>query len=268
MFDLAGKTAENLRKIREKKPLIHNITNFVVMNSTANVLLACGASPVMAHAANEVEEMVSYAGALVLNIGTLTDTWVESMLLAGHRATELGKPIVLDPVGAGATRLRTDAARKILAETGVSVIRGNASEILALGDGTTGGKGVDAIHTVEDAGAIAGGLARSLRTTLAITGKVDLVTDGERLIRVEGGHPLMPLVTGTGCAATAVIGAFLAVDADAVTAAATGLAFFGIAGEMAGETAAGPGSFMVGLLDALYRLTPEEVAKRCRFTVG
>jgi hydroxyethylthiazole kinase len=103
---------------------------------------------------------------------------------------------------------------------------------------------------------------------LAITGKVDLVTDGERLIRVEGGHPLMPLVTGTGCAATAVIGAFLAVDADAVTAAATGLAFFGIAGEMAGETAAGPGSFMVGLLDALYRLTPEEVAKRCRFTVG
>lgn len=268
MSDLAGKTAENLTKIRENKPLIHNITNFVVMNYTANVLLSCGASPVMAHAANEVEEMVSYAGALVLNIGTLTDTWVESMLLVGRRATELGKPIVLDPVGAGATRLRTDAARKILAETGVSVVRGNASEILALGDGQTGGKGVDAIHAVEDAGAAAGGLARSLRTTLAITGKVDLVTDGKRLMRIEGGHPLMPFVTGTGCAATAVIGAFLAVDADPVTAAATGLAFFGIAGETAGEKATGPGSFMVGLLDALYTLSPEEVADRCRITVG
>ena len=134
MSDLARKTAENLRKIRASKPLIHNITNFVVMNYTANVLLATGASPVMAHAENEVEEMVGFAGALVLNIGTLTDIWVDSMLKAGKKATELGKPIVLDPVGAGATGLRTSAAKKILAATKVSVVRGNASEILALGD--------------------------------------------------------------------------------------------------------------------------------------
>lgn len=131
MSALAGKTAENLKKIRETKPLIHNITNFVVMNYTANVLLACGASPVMAHADNEVEEMVDLAGALVLNIGTLTDGWVTAMIKAGRQASELGKPIILDPVGAGATALRTNAAKAILAQTWVSVVRGNASEILS-----------------------------------------------------------------------------------------------------------------------------------------
>lgn len=268
MSDLAGKTAENLRKIREIKPLIHNITNFVVMNYTANVLLATGASPVMAHAENEVEEMVAFAGALVLNIGTLTDTWVDAMMKAGRRATELGKPIVLDPVGAGATGLRTAAAKRILAGTRVSVVRGNASEILSLSDEKSGGKGVDAIHAVEDAGAAAGQLARTLHTTLAITGPVDLVTDGERVVRIAGGHSLMPSVTGTGCSATAVIGAFLAVDPDPLSAAATGLAFFGVAGEKAGETAGGPGTFMIQLLDALYTLSPEEVARRCRISVA
>jgi hydroxyethylthiazole kinase len=267
MSDLARKTAENLRKIRASKPLIHNITNFVVMNYTANVLLATGASPVMAHAENEVEEMVGFASALVLNIGTLTDIWVESMLKAGRRATELGKPIVLDPVGAGATRLRTEAAKKILAATKVSVVRGNASEILALGDRKTGGKGVDAIHSVEDAEVAARQLARSLKTTLAVTGPIDLVTDGERAVTIANGHALMPVVTGTGCSASAIIGAFLAVDADPVSAAATGLAFFGIAGEKAGEKADGPGTFMIRLLDALYTLTPEEVEQRCRITV-
>ncbi len=267
MSELAGKTAENLRKIRENRPLIHNITNFVVMNYTANVLLATGASPVMAHALNEVEEMVSFAGALVLNIGTLTDSWIDSMVLAGRRATELGRPIVLDPVGAGATGLRTAAAKRILAQTRVSVVRGNASEILSLGDGTSGGgKGVDAVHTVEDVAAAAGKLAQDLDTTLAITGPIDLVTDGRRSIRIANGHSLMPFVTGTGCSATAVIGAFLAVDPDPVSAAATGLAFFGIAGERAGAAAGGPGTFMIGLLDALYSLTPEEVARRCRIS--
>jgi hydroxyethylthiazole kinase len=268
MFDLAGKTADNLRKIRENKPLIHNITNFVVMNYTANVLLAMGASPVMAHAENEVEEMVAFAGSLVLNIGTLTDKWVDVMVLAGKRATALGKPIVLDPVGSGATGLRTAAAKRILAETGVSVVRGNASEILSLGVGGGGGKGVDALHAVDDAGEVAKQLARDLRTTVAITGPVDLVTDGARIVRIEGGHSLMPLVTGTGCSATATIGAFLAVDPDAFSAAATGLAFFGIAGEQAGTVSAGPGTFMINLLDALYSLSPDEVARRCRFSLA
>ncbi len=266
MFDLAGKTADNLRKIRENKPLIHNITNFVVMNYTANVLLAMGASPVMAHAENEVEEMVAFAGSLVLNIGTLTDRWVDAMVLAGKKATALGKPIVFDPVGSGATNMRTTAAQRILAETRVTVVRGNASEILSLAPGKAGGKGVDALHAVDDAAAAAMQLARDLRTTVAITGPVDLVTDGERVVRIEGGHTLMPVVTGTGCSATATIGAFLAVDPDAFSAAATGLAFFGIAGEQAGAVSAGPGTFMINLLDALYSLTPEEVAQRCRFS--
>ena len=267
MSDLAGNVAENLRKIRENKPLIHNITNFVVMNYTANVLLAMGASPVMAHAENEVEEMVTFAGSLVLNIGTLTDQWVDAMVLAGKRATALGKPIILDPVGSGATAMRTAAAKRILAETRVSVVRGNASEILSLAAGGAGGKGVDALHGVDDAGVVAMQLARDLRTIIAITGPVDLVTDGVRVVRVEGGHSLMPLVTGTGCSATATIGAFLAVDPDAFTAAATGLAFFGIAGEQAGSVSAGPGTFLINLLDALHSLSPEEVAHRCRFSI-
>lgn len=267
---LAGKTAENLIKIRANKPLIHNVTNFVVMNYTANVLLACGASPVMAHAENEVEEMVAFAGALVLNIGTLTDAWVGVMLKAGRQATALGKPIILDPVGSGATTLRTNAAKQILAETKVSVVRGNASEILSLASQDSKTKGVDTLHSVADAAAAAaaGQLARELGTTLAITGPTDLVTDGKRIITIEGGHGLMPFVTGTGCSATAIIGAFLAVDNDPLSAAATGLAFFGIAGGKAGVTAAGPGTFMINLLDALYTLTPEEVAQRCRISEG
>jgi hydroxyethylthiazole kinase len=265
---LPGKAAENLRKIRAGKPLVHNITNFVVMNYTANVLLATGASPVMAHAAGEVEEMVGLAGALVLNIGTLTDRWVEAMVLAGRRATVLGRPIILDPVGAGATALRTAAARRILAETRVSVVRGNASEVLSLGDAATAGRGVDAVHSVDEAVEVAGRLATSLQTTLAVTGEVDLVTDGERAVRIANGHPLMTAVTGTGCSATAIIGAFLAVDPDPLSAAASGLACFGIAGEMAGEKAAGPGSFMIYLLDALFNLSPEEAAERCRFSAA
>ena len=201
MTQLAAKTAENLRKIRESKPLIHNITNFVVMNTTANVLLACGASPVMAHADNEVEEMVDHAQALVLNIGTLTDAWVTTMIKAGRKASELGKPIILDPVGAGATNLRTNAVKAILAQTWVSVIRGNASEILAIAGAGNAAKGVDATNSVTEATETAANLARELGTTLAITGESDLVTDGRRSLRIEGGHSLMPMVTGTGCSA-------------------------------------------------------------------
>lgn len=262
--DFARKAADNLRALRQTKPLIHNITNFVVMNYTANVLLACGASPVMAHAENEVEEMVAYAGALVLNIGTLTDVWVAAMLKAGRRATALGKPIILDPVGSGATGLRTETAKSILAWTKVSVVRGNASEILSLGGQGSTTKGVDATDSIEDAAKTAGALARELGTTLAITGPTDLVTDGRRTLIIEGGHRLMPYVTGTGCSATALVGAFHAVDPDPVSAAATALAFFGLAGERAGTKADGPGTFQIHLLDALYNLSPEDLAKGCR----
>lgn len=264
MATLAAKAAENLAAIREKKPLIHNITNFVVMNYTANALLAMGASPVMAHAQDEVEEMVAFAGALVLNIGTLNDDWITSMIKAGKKASDLGIPIILDPVGSGATTLRTASARKIIAETRVGVIRGNASEILSLRHADSKTKGVDSVHSVDEAAETARILAEELRTTLAITGPVDLITDGQRVVRVSNGHPLMGYVTGTGCTATVTIGAFLAVDEDPVSATATALAFFGLAGETAAKTAAAPGSFMIQMLDALYTITPVDLEQGCK----
>jgi hydroxyethylthiazole kinase len=255
----------DLTKLREKKPLIHNITNFVVMNYTANALLAMGASPVMAHAESEVEDMVSFAGALVLNIGTLTEDWIHAMIKAGRKATELNTPIVLDPVGSGATSFRTRSAGSIIDQTRVSVVRGNASEILSLRRGDSKTKGVDAIHSVDEAAETAGILARELQATLAITGPIDLVTDGRTTIRVSNGHPMMGYVTGTGCAATATIGAFLAVESDAVTATAAALAFFGLAGEKAGKKAAAPGSFKSALIDALYTITADDLERGAKF---
>ncbi len=264
MVNLPDKAAENLALVREKKPLIHNITNFVVMNYTANALLAMGASPVMAHARNEVEDMVSFAGALVLNIGTLTDEWIESMIKAGIKASAQGTPIILDPVGSGATPLRTNSARRIIDQSNISVIRGNASEILSLRHEESKTKGVDSLHSVDEAADTARILAEELQTTLAITGPVDLVTDGRRIVRVSNGDPLMGFVTGTGCTATTVIGAFLAVDEDPLRAAATGLAFFGLAGETAGKAATAPGSFMIQMQDALYNISPTELREGCK----
>ena len=261
MFDqqLAKKAAKNLRNLREKKPLIHNITNFVVMNYTANALLACGASPAMAHAPEEVEEMVSFAGALVLNIGTLTPYWIDSMLKAGKRANELNIPIILDPVGSGATRLRTESAKRLMDEVRINVVRGNASEVLSLAHEGSRTKGVDAIHSVDEAADAAVALSRELDTTLAITGKVDLITYGERICMVHNGHELMGYVTGTGCTATVVIGAFLAMDQNSVEAATTGLAYFGLAGEKAASKAQAPGSFQIALLDALYTIDEKQL---------
>ena len=264
MENFSKKAALNLEAVKKNKPLIHNITNYVVMNYTANALLAMGASPVMAHAPNEVEQMVSFAGALVLNIGTLTDEWIDSMIIAGEKATALKTPIILDPVGSGATSLRTDSAKKIINETKISVIRGNASEILSLKNSDSKTKGVDSIHSVEDASNTAKMLAGELQTTLAITGPVDLITDGNRTVHVSNGHPLMARVTGTGCTASAIIGAFLSVDSDPFSATATALAFFGLAGEVAGEKAQAPGSFMIEMLDALYTITPEKLEAGCQ----
>jgi hydroxyethylthiazole kinase len=264
MTALSEKAAENLMALRKQKPLIHNITNYVVMNYTANALLAMGASPVMAHAQNEVEDMVAFAGALVLNIGTLTDDWISSMIKAGKKASELDTPIILDPVGSGATPLRTNSAKNIISQTKIKVIRGNASEILSLRDENSKTKGVDSLHSVDEAAEAARNLADELHTTLAITGPVDLITDGTRVLRVSNGHPLMGYVTGTGCTATATIGAFLAVDKDPLSATATALAFYGLAGEIAAETASAPGSFMIQLLDALYTITPGQLKSGCR----
>ena len=266
MFDqqLAKRAAENLKNLREKKPLIHNITNYVVMNYTANALLACGASPVMAHAPEEVEEMVSFAGALVLNIGTLTPYWIDSMLKAGKRANELNVPIILDPVGSGATKLRTESAKRLMNELTINAVRGNASEVLSLAQEGSRTKGVDAMHSVDEAADAATVLARELSTTLAITGPVDLITDGERTCRVSNGHELMGFVTGTGCTATVIIGAFLAVDNDAVQATTTALAYYGLAGEKAATKTQAPGGFQIALLDALFTIDEKQLEQGAR----
>lgn len=268
MKNLAENAGRDLSLIREQGPLIHNITNYVVMDFTANVLLSLGAAPVMAHAEEEVEEMAELAGALVLNIGTLSDAWIKSMHRAGRRAVELGKPVILDPVGSGATSLRTETARSLIDRIGVSVIRGNASEVLSLAKEGATTRGVDSVHGVDDAADSAVRLASELGVTLAITGPVDLVTDGNRTMRIHNGHPLMGRITGTGCAATAVTAAFMAVDSDMVSAVSSALGFMGLAGERAGVAATAPGSFRTAFIDALYSITPGELSAGIRFEAG
>ena len=254
----------SLRALRERKPLVHNITNYVVMNETANAILALGALPVMAHAKEEIEEMVGLAGALVINIGTLSEHWVEAMLLAGRAANERGVPIVLDPVGAGATRYRTETATRLLHELDVSVLRGNAGEVATLVGAEAEVRGVESM----DAGMAAREIAEEagrLVGAAAVTGPVDHVSDGDRLVTVANGHHLLSAVTGTGCMATALIGAFHAVDPlDPVGAATNGLAAFGIAAEDAARSARGPGSFHAGLYDALAALDPETLDAKAR----
>jgi hydroxyethylthiazole kinase len=218
----------------------------------------------MAYSINEVEEIVTLAEVLILNIGTLTESKLAAMLKAGKKASEHGTPILLDPVGAGATSFRTNTARKIIKETRISVIRGNSSEILALGQDDFKTKGVESIHSVEEAAAAGKNMAYELKTTVAITGATDLITDGNRVVRVSNGHPLMGYVTGTGCIATVTIGAFLAVDANPFSAATTALSFFGLAGEVAGQKASAPGSFMIEMLNALYTIRPETLMEGCK----
>lgn len=263
---LARRAADHLERMRAGQPLIHNMTNYVTVNFVANILLAVGASPVMAHAEGEVEEMVSLASALVLNIGTLDEAWLASMLRAGRRASELERPIVLDPVGAGATRMRTEAAQSMLAELSVTLVRGNASEILALAGGGAQTRGVDTADEVEAALEPAARLARERQTVVVITGECDAITDGERIWRVHNGHPLMGRVTGSGCAVSAVIAAFAAVEPDPVAAAASALACYCLAGEMAMEGEPGPGTFLVRFQDALHGLTPDAVARGARIS--
>lgn len=267
--EVAEAAAAGLESLRRERPLVHNITNYVVMDVSANALLAIGAAPVMAHALEEVEEMVGLAGALVLNIGTLSPRWVDAMLQAGLAATARGIPVVLDPVGAGATRYRTDTAQRILEDVRPKVVRGNASEVLALARAGAGTKGVDSSRAVDEAREAALGIARSSGAVVAITGPEDLVTDGAREIRIANGHPLMSRVTGTGCVASALTGAFAAVEPDALLAAASALVVFGVAGEMAasgGEIR--PGNFRTRLVDALDWVSPEIVLERARVSVA
>jgi len=254
-----------LRALREQKPLVHQITNYVVMNETANATLALGALPVMAHAMEEVEEMASVAGAVVINIGTLSQPWIDAMLLAGKAANAAGVPVVLDPVGAGATNLRTETSKRILDEVEVAVVRGNAAEIATLAGREAEIRGVESIASADSGGELAREAARALGTVVAVTGPVDHVSDGERLVSVGNGHELLGTVTGTGCMSTAVTGCFLAVRSDApLEAAAEALVSFGVAGEDAAVGANGPGTFHVALYDALYNLDPGTLDGRGR----
>ena len=250
----ASATWASVQELRRVSPLVHSITNYVSMDVTANALLAIGASPAMVHAAEEVRELVGIAHALVINIGTLSPAWVEAMHHAAARASELGKPWVLDPVGAGATRYRTEAARD-LARRQPAVVRGNASEILALaGASTRATRGVDSVHGSGDALDVARDLAADLGCVVAVTGATDYVTDGPRVLRVENGHPLMTRVTALGCTASALTGALLAVQPDPVLAAAQALGILGVCGENAARGADGPGTLRVRIIDALHSL--------------
>ena len=259
------RTGADLATIRERRPLVHQITNYVVMNETANATLALGALPVMAHAIEEVEEMASVAGALVLNIGTLSKHWIEAMLLAAAAANRAGVPVVLDPVGAGATKLRTETANRLLAEAEVAVVRGNAAEVATLAGRQAEIRGVESIGADDSGAELARTAASTLGCVAAVTGPVDHVSDGDRVVAVANGHELLATVSGTGCMASAITGCFLAVAPDRpLEAAAEALVAFGAAGEDAARGANGPGSFHVNLYDALYNLDPGTLDERAR----
>jgi hydroxyethylthiazole kinase len=250
--------------VRERRPLVHNITNYVVMNETANAILALGALPVMAHAREEVAEMVGLAGALVLNIGTLSDPWIDAMLIAGRAANAGGVPVVLDPVGVGATAYRTETARRLLDEIDVTVLRGNAGEVATLVGVEAEVRGVESVGVGGDAAELAREAARTLGVVASVTGPVDHVSDGERSAAVGNGHALLATITGTGCMSTAMTGCFLAGKDDPFEAAAEALVAFGVAGEDAAVGAKGPGSFHVGLYDALAALDPATLNARAK----
>ncbi|GAA0843483.1 hydroxyethylthiazole kinase [Bifidobacterium pullorum subsp. gallinarum] len=248
-----------LSKVQQTSPLVHNMTNVVVTNFTANGLYALGASPVMAYAPEEVADMAAIAGAVVLNIGTLNRELVDAMITAGQSANAHGVPVLLDPVGAGATRFRTESAQRILREVKVSLVRGNAAEVAHLVGEAREIKGVDAGSSGDLSNAeLAVRAARELDTMVVITGKEDVITDGTDVRIITGGHALLTKVTGAGCLLTSVLGAFAAVESNLLLAGTAGLAFYGAAASRAAERTAdlGPGSFQNAFLDELSKLHP------------
>ena len=255
----------SIESIRSKSPVVHNITNYVVMNSTANALLAIGASPVMAHAEEEVEDMVNIASALVINIGTLSERWINSMFKAAHQARKNGIPVILDPVGAGATAYRTKTARELMNNEPPAIIRGNASEIMALYDDKSRTKGVDSATSSDAAIDIAQKLSEIYKCIICVSGPTDYVIDKKKIITIKNGHPLMSRVTGFGCTASALCGAFAAVEKMPFTATAMAMAVMGIAGEMAAGVSAGPGSLQTNFLDILYHLKESDIKKHLKF---
>jgi hydroxyethylthiazole kinase len=256
--------SDRLEAMRGAAPLVQNITNYVAMNVMANVLLAAGASPAMIHARGEVAEFAGLARALTINIGTLDAEWAGCMALAAGAARDRGIPWVLDPVAVGATGLRRAVGAELLA-LGPAVVRGNASEILALSGADARGRGADAMDGVDAAEGAAHDLAGRTGAVVAVTGPVDYVTDGARAVRISNGDPIMPRVTAMGCALTGVVGAFAATG-PAFEATIAALAFYGAAGEVAARSAHGPGSFQPAFLDALHAMTGPELDDAVRIS--
>ncbi|MCX6695756.1 MAG: hydroxyethylthiazole kinase [Candidatus Altiarchaeota archaeon] len=248
-----------LRELREKKPLVHHLTNWVTIYDCANIVRAFGALPVMAHAAEEVEEMAGISNALVLNIGTLTPELVNSMLKAGKAANRKKIPVVLDAVGVGATKLRTDSALRIIQGIRVDVIKGNSAEIGVLAGAEAEVKGVEAMGLKGDPVEIAKSLAGKTKSVVAMTGKRDIITDGTNTVLCDNGDAMMGSIVGTGCMAASVIGSFCAVEKDYLKATSAALACFGIAGELAARDAKGPGTFKESFYDEVYHLDENKV---------
>jgi hydroxyethylthiazole kinase len=256
-----------LQRVREENPLVHNITNVVVTNFTANGLLSLGASPVMAYAPEEVGDMVRISRALVLNIGTLNKDVVNSMILAGKTANELGIPVIFDPVGAGATPFRTEVAQKVMKEVKISVLRGNGAEVANVLGEKWEIKGVDGGEHQGNRLELALQAAKKFNTIVVITGKDDVLTDGETTYLVSNGHPLLTKVTGTGCLLTSVIGAFAGVDSNHLRAALAAVTFYGIAAEKAVEQVGElrPGSFQIEFLNQLAIVSSEDIHRLASF---
>lgn len=261
----AGKFSAMLQDVRSKRPLVHHITNYVTANDCANITMCIGAAPVMAHSREEVAEMVAMAGALVLNIGTLDRQQVEAMLLAGTKANDLDVPVILDPVGAGATRLRTETAHRLIQDLHIAVLKGNAGEIATIAGAGGKVRGVESAGAGGDPAGIARKLASRLGIVVAVSGPTDIVTDGERVLLVDNGHPMMGTISGTGCMAASVAGAFAAVSRDHVASTAAALAAFGVAGQRAAARAEGrPFTFKTALFDETYQLSPADLGAEAK----
>jgi hydroxyethylthiazole kinase len=256
--NMKKKIWDNIQKIKALSPLVHNITNYVVMNSSANILLAAGASPVMAHAEEEVRDMVGIANALVLNIGTLSSKWIDSMIIALKEANRLGKPVILDPVGAGATAYRTRTVKDLLRLGQVSIIRGNASEIMALVSESHKTKGVDSTESASDAIESAKLVQNEYKCVVCASGRIDYIISGDEIAEIHNGHKMMPRITGMGCAATSLIGAFAGIMDNYFEAAVSGMALMGVAGELAAEKSEGPASMQIHFIDKLHNISEEE----------
>ena len=269
---------EIFANVKQKSPLVHNITNYVTVNDCANMLLACGGSPIMADEPEDAVEITAICGGLNINIGTLNRRTIPAMFAAGKRANELGHPVVLDPVGAGASTLRTETALGLLKEVTFTVIRGNISEIktLALGSGTTRGVDADVADSVTEenldgAVAFARDFARRTGAVIAITGAIDIVTDGARAFCIRNGRPEMSAITGTGCQLSALAAAFVTANPDhPLEAAAAALCAMGLCGETAyGRMSEldGNSSYRNYIIDAMYRLTPAALEKGAKYEV-